>query len=93
MYTTSQFEAAVPRGACLKRIILHSHYVSAGIGHNIVEGKPGNISILWNGKGKAYTRQMTQAKLPKKIDLPGQIEVVTFNGFIYIRNAKFDMIF
>ena len=93
MYTTSLFEAAVPRGTCLKRIILHGHYVSAGIGYNIVDGKPGGTSILWNKKGKAYTRQMVPGNLPKKINLPGQVEVITFNGFIYIRNANFDMAF
>lgn len=62
--------------------------VRSAKGCDIKDGKPGNLAIVWNKYGKAYTRKRTE-----NLRLKDFSTFIYFHGQYYGRNKKFDIKF
>lgn len=59
MYTVKDFEIAKPANVVFSNFRLKNHNVLYALGYSFKAGKVGKISIFWNDKGEAFSRNMT----------------------------------
>ena len=69
------------------------------LGYNYNKNKLGNLSLFWNSKGEAFSRDMTvkfNADDIKNLATTKEmksLKLYRVGGFLYIREPKFDLVF
>ena len=97
MYTIKQFEIAKPANVVYSNFRLKDHNVLYALGYTFKAGKVGKSSMFWNDKGEAFSRDMTMKfqsiKLKSLNKETKSLQLYRIGGFLYMRDAKFDLIF
>ena len=97
MYTVKDFEIAKPANVVFSNFRLKNHNVLCALGYSFKAGKVGKISIFWNDKGEAFSRNMTtkiQVNSLKALKKETKsLQLYRIGGFLYMRDAKLDLIF
>lgn len=84
--TVNDFQTGCPSNAhiCSMNMKGANHCVMSAKGIEIVDGKPGPKSIVWNKYGKAYSRVRTR-------QTQNWTKGIFFQGFVYERDEQFDL--
>lgn len=99
MYTVRTFEIAKPANVVFSKFRLKDHFVQYALGYNYNKKDIGNLSIFWNDKGEAFSRDMTvkfNADDIKRLTVTKEmksLKLYRVGGFLYVREPRFDLVF
>ena len=97
MYTVKDYEIAKPANVVYSNFRLKDHNVLYALGYNFRAGKVGKLSIFWNDKGEAFSRDMTtKIKVNSLKALKKEtksLQLYRIGGFLYMRDKRFDLAF
>lgn len=85
--TVAEFEKRIPANAELKRIRIEKGRVCFAMGYD----KDEKLAIYWNCKGNAYVRPITTRSSDWSNCFKSD-ETKCFNGWLYSRFIKFDLV-
>lgn len=97
MYTVKDYEIAKPANVVYSNFRLKDHNVLYALGYNFRAGKVGKLSIFWNDKGEAFSRDMTtKIKVNSLKALKKEtksLQLYRIGGLLYMRDKRFDLVF
>ncbi|MBP3510571.1 MAG: hypothetical protein J6K19_00825 [Prevotella sp.] len=86
--TVAEFEAAKPLDMVFLSMSLSGNCVKYVKGYRIMDGKPEPKIILWDSRGRAYTRYISMKNVVVRLR---NAIVLHHEGWKYIRDNRFDL--
>lgn len=88
MKTVREFEAAKPVDVEFLSMSLSGNGVKYVKGCRLTNGKPGALLILWDSRGRAFTRYMANERRTIRFR---NVIMMYHEGWMYIRDNRFDL--
>lgn len=86
--TVAEFEAAKPLDVEFLSMSLSGNCVKYAKGFRVKNGKPEPQFILWDSRGRAYTRYIPKKNAVMRLR---NVIVLYHDGWAYIRDREFDL--
>lgn len=86
--TVAEFEAAKPLDIEFLSMSLSGNSVKYVKGYRIINGKPDRKLILWDSKGRAFVRSLSNKETIMRLH---HVITLYHEGWMYIRDSRLDL--
>lgn len=95
IYTVKDFEKVKPDDVAFSQMLFKGGNISSVLGYDLVRNQRGNLSLIWDRDGHAWSRNITAKDGPDYMPLNGKnvLNIYRHEGFLFFRDNRFDLKF